>query len=394
LHQQENSYFFLLKFDLTFAFLTELCYNRFEFVCLKISEPFATLFIIKKEEGFVHKNNDKGSYCSAMIVDVKMPGGAGLFMVPGAVADMLSEGVPSVYLAVYIYTLRQLQSGHLNITNDAIAEALKISTIDVVNAFLFYSSRGLIKIHGFTSVDDTDFDVEFCFDTLCPQTPVPFRPSYKAAEISKRLRENPRMSQMYKIVSQMLGKTLSSADTELLYSFHDYYGLPIAVIVVMVEYYVSKGKRTMKYIEKEACKWSSAGIDTVEKAKNYIQKREEFVSYAGRVRAIAGINERRLTTRELDYINKWQNELSMPLDMVKLAYEKTVNQTGRLSFAYMNKILESWSKEQVTTSEQIVARQTKQKSNKGDARYDFDALQKQALQAVKHTAERKEANGI
>lgn len=327
-----------------------------------------------------------------MILDTKIPVSAGCLPVPDAVADMLAEGVPSTYLAVYIYTLRQFMRRNLSVTNDAIAQALKITTMDVVNAFLFYSSRGYVKIHGFTSVDDIDFDIEFCFDVQGGKTPLPFKPSYKASEISRRLKENPRMSQMYKMVSQILGKTLSSADTELLYSFHDYYGLPVEVIIVMIEYYASKGKTTMKYIEKEAGKWASAGVDSVAKAKQYIKKRDDFLSYAGRVRTLIGINERRLTCRELDFINKWQNELCMPLDMVKAAYEKTVNQTGRASFAYMNKILESWAKENCKSPEGIS--KIKNSSCKKDSRYDFDALQKQALNVVKQTAERKEANGI
>lgn len=330
-----------------------------------------------------------------MILDTKIPETADGLLVPAAVADLLTEGIPSTYLAVYIYALRQLAAGNLSVTNDGIAQALRISTIDVVNAFLFYSSRGLLKIHRFTSIDDGDFDIEFCFDPAAKAAPLPFKPSYKASEISRRLQENPRVSQMYKIVSQILSKTLSSADTELLYSFYDYYALPVEVIIVMIEYYVSKGKRSMKLLEKEAGKWAAAGIDTVEKAKLHIKKREEFLSYASRVRSLLGIGDRRLTERELTFMNKWQNELLMPVEMVKAAYEVAANQTGRLSFAYMNKILESWSQSQIKTPEALRQKTPKTSAGRKTAsRYDFDALQKKALEAVKQAVERKEENGV
>ncbi|MGN1059471.1 MAG: DnaD domain protein [Clostridia bacterium] len=320
----------------------------------------------------------------------------GSFRVPDRAADLLVEaGCPAVYLAVYLYALRQYQAGNLNISNDRIAEVLKLSRIDVVNAFLFYSSQGLLKIHRFTSVDDGDFDIEFCFDdTAARPSPLPFRPSYKASEISRRLRENPRMSQMYNMVGQILGKTLSSADTELLYSFYDYYSLPVEVILVLIEYYASKGKRSMKYMEKEAGKWASAGIDTVEKAKAYIEKREEFLSYASRVRTLLGIQERRLSTRELAFINKWQNELNMPLDMVKTAFELTVNQTGKLSFAYMNKIMESWAQNNIRKAEDVQKKEKPAAKESKTARYDFDALQRRAFEAVNRTEGRKENHGI
>ena len=330
-----------------------------------------------------------------MIVNAKNPcPECGSFRIPERVADLLANGeCPATYVAIYVYTLRQYEADNKNISNDRIAEALKVSLIDVVNAFLFYSSQGLLKIHNFTSVDNGDFDIEFCFEPEIGVCALPFRPSYKSSEISRHLSQNPRMSQMYKIVGQILGKTLSSADTELLYSFHDYYGLPVEVILVLIEYYVSKDKRSMKFIEKEVGKWASAGVNTIKKAKAYIEKREAFLSYAGQVRTMLGIQERRLSTRELTYINNWQNQFSMPLDMVKLAFETTVNQTGKLSFAYMNKILESWAQNNLRKTEDVQKKNPSTKDTR-TSRYNFDDLQRRTFEAVNSPKERKSDNGI
>ncbi|MBR7164029.1 MAG: DnaD domain protein [Clostridia bacterium] len=330
-----------------------------------------------------------------MILESNIPcSDSGYMALPARVADLLTEAGCPTYLSVYLFALRQHEKGNRNISNSFIAEALKISKIDVVNAFLFYSSQGLVKIHNFTSVDDGDFDIEFSFTASDKKAAVPFKPSYKASEISRRLQENPRMSQMYKIVGQILGKTLSSADTELLYSFHDYYGLSVEVILVLIEYYVSKGKHSMKYIEKEAGKWASAGIDSVEKAKAYIEKREEFLSYTGRIRTLLGIQERRLTTRELSYIHNWQSEFSMSLDMVKNAYELTVNQTGKLSFAYMNKILEAWAKSNIHMPQDVAKAKKAEANRQKNSRYDFEALQRQAFDAVNFPDGRNEKHGV
>ncbi len=318
----------------------------------------------------------------------------GYIALPVRAAELLTEAGCPTYLSVYVFALLQHEKGNLSITNGYIADALKISKIDVVNAFLFYSSQGLVKIHNFTSVDDGDFDIEFCFSESCSKTALPFKPSYKCSEISRRLQDNPKMCQMYKMVGQILGKTLSSADTELLYSFHDYYGLPIEVILVLIEYYVSKGKNSMKYIEKEAGKWASAGIDSIQKAKAYIDKREEFLSFTSRIRSIFGIQERRLTTRELGYIHNWQSECKMSLDMVKQAYELTVNQTGKLSFAYMNKIIESWAKDGIYAPQDIGKQKKPEAKQQKNSRYDFEALQRQAFESVNFPDGRKEQYGV
>ncbi len=304
------------------------------------------------------------------------------FKVPNVVADRwIKEGSP-VYLMVYLFALRQLEKGNTSISNSQIAEFLRVSEIDVVNTFLFYSSKGLVKIHNFTSVDDVDFDIEFCFHQ--PKTgQIEFRPSYKAAEISRQLSDNPKMSQMYHMVAQILGKPLSTADTELLYSLYDYYALPAEVILVLVEYFVSKGKRSVRAIEKEAAKWASSGIDTVEKARRHIKKREEFLSYAYQVRQIVGIAERRLTTKELEYINQWQTNYHMDFDMVRAAFELTVNQTGKLSFAYMNKILQSWAENNICKQNDLHKdKKTALKKQEKKNPYDFEELEKAALRKL------------
>ena len=183
----------------------------------------------------------------------------------------------------------------------------------------------------------------------------------------------------------MLGKNLSSADTELLYSLYDFYGLPVEVILVLAEYCISHEKKTMKAIELEAQKWASAGVDTIEKARLQIKKKEEFLSYANILRQIFGIGKRTLIAREVNYINKWQNEFKMSPDMVKKAYEITVSQTGQLSFAYLNKILESWHKSGIYTLSDISKDKKPLQTPAKQSRYDFDSFEKMAFEKIKNS---------
>ena len=104
----------------------------------------------------------------------------------------------------------------------------------------------------------------------------------------------------------------------------------------------------MRALEKEAQKWSERGIDTVTKVNNYIKKREAFLSFAGSVRRIVGANERKLTTKELEYISKWKDDLKVSLEDIRAAYETTVENTGKVAFSYMNRVLENRVEEQKT----------------------------------------------
>ncbi len=293
--------------------------------------------------------------------------------VPEAACDKLIQSGKSVYLSVYMFALSQYYKGKADISNGFIADSLHINIIDVVNAFLFCSSVGLVKIHNFLSVDDAEFDIEICFDVKSKVKLSDFKPSYRSGEISRKVAEDGKLSQMYKIVSNLLGKTLSSVDIEILYSMHDYYRLPPEVVVVMIEYFVSKGTTTMRKLEKEAQKWVEAGVDSVAKAKRYIKKREEFMSYAGAVKRIVGAVERKLTSKELDFIKVWQTELKASLEQVREAYEITVNNTGKVSFNYMNKVLEGLASGEAKKPKKEAVSKSK---------YDYSALERKAFMKI------------
>lgn len=292
--------------------------------------------------------------------------------VPEAACDKLIQSGKSVYLSVYMFALSCYYKGKSDITNGFIADNLRINIIDVVNAFLYCSSQGLLKIHNFIDVTEPEFDIEICFDVKSRVNLSDFKPQYKTGEINKRIAENNKLSQMYKIVSGFLGKNLSSADIEVLYSMYDYYRLPAEVIVVMVEYFVSKGTATMRKLEKEAQKWSEHGVDTVAKAKRHIKKREEYFSYLALVKRIVGANERNLTSKEKEFVYKWQQELKATPDAVKEAYEITVNNTGKVSFNYMNKVLEGKAKENTAP----IKKETKK------SKYDYSELERRAFLKV------------
>ena len=49
-------------------------------------------------------------------------------------------------------------------------------------------------------------------------------------------------------------------------------------------------------------------------------------------------------------IASWYGELGFGIDVIRLAYERAVENTGKLSFAYINKVLQNWHWEGVRTA--------------------------------------------
>jgi len=166
---------------------------------------------------------------------------------------------------------------------------------------------------------------------------------------------------LYKQAQILLGKTLNATDVQILYSFYDDYGFPANVAVMLITHAIAREKRNMKYIEKIAIEWAEKGILTVEDAENHIKKREQLAKRENKIRQALGI-ERKLTQTEEQFIRSWANEMKVPLELVPIAYERTINGTGKLSCAYMDKIFKNWMTAGIKTAEQLSTHEADYKS--------------------------------
>ena len=78
---------------------------------------------------------------------------------------------------------------------------------------------------------------------------------------------------------------------------------------------------------------------------------------------------------EKKYISAWTEELNISPELVSLAYDKTVENTGKLSFAYMNKILVSWHGEGIKDADGVKRSEEiygKQRGKKAKSRTKFN----------------------
>ncbi len=247
------------------------------------------------------------------------------------------------YIQVYLY------ARYLSGTEGAVPEPERLSSelsipIDRVNFILgFWVSQGAV-------IRDENGELSFAAED--EEAPKPrssrarggakMRPSYKSGEIDAAAERNQVLSGMFYQAESILGHTLSGNETELLYSFYDWLGLPCEVIVMLLSYAAKMGKTGKRYLETVAIDWADKGIDTFDKAEEYISRLEEIHGREYKIRSILGIYDRALSQTEKKYIKLWTEDMDAPPELVELAYDRTVENTGKLSWAYMNKILKSW----------------------------------------------------
>ena len=207
------------------------------------------------------------------------------------------------------------------------------------------------------------------------------RPSSKPSYTSKQLAEAVKdgdFRQMVEWASGRMGRTFNTSDLSTLYSFCDYLCLPCDVVMLAIEHCVSEGKASLRYVEKLLIDFADREINTYQKAEDYIIGRKNYLSFEGKMRTMMGLGQRSLTSKEKSMLTQWQ-EWEMPEELIKLAYEKTVEKTGHVSMSYMHKILESWHASGFKTASDV--ERGDKKPTDGSSTYDLDDFFKAAVES-------------
>ena len=178
---------------------------------------------------------------------------------------------------------------------------------------------------------------------------------------------------------QILGRALSPALSSTLLMIHDDYGLPVEVIIMLLMYVKSIHKDNTSYIEAVAKNWAEEEINTHEKADEKLNQLSLIAKSWRCIEQVLGINHRSPSAKEEQYTHRWMHEWNFTTDMIREAYERCVNATGKLSLHYMNKILERWHKAGITTPKQAAleaGEKAAKEQEKHKPTYDLEEYEK------------------
>lgn len=277
------------------------------------------------------------------------------------------KNVGGGFLKVYLYALGLAAKG-VEVDTETIAKELEMLESDVLQAFAYWKSVGMIIEDGgvveFLSKPQNEEFFPIADQTAYQE---PKKTSYDSVEVAKKIAENNSLSEMVQVAQELLAKTLSPNELETLFWLNDELGFSAEAILLILDYCISKDKRNMRYIEKVAIAWHEKGIVSTDQIMENIQLEEEKNTTAYRLRKAMGIADRPITAPEDAFLTKWCDEYQIPEDMIMLAYESCLLNTSKLSFPYMDKIIERWHLEGINTRADAEAdnQKYKKKSNQG-----------------------------
>lgn len=283
------------------------------------------------------------------------------FKVASDVIDRHIKIASGIYFKVLLAILRNDRN---KISSDELGESIGISPEEIEEA-AGYWIRSRVLPESVVLKDIETPDGEDGADKAAKREPGG-AVTLSAKEISQLAKSNSEVSFLFSGVESLLARPVTATEQKVLVSVYEWVGLPADVILMLFDYCLSIGKKSIRYIEKVAISWADEGITTHELAEEKIKALKENDELSAEIKSAFGIYGRNLTAAEKKYITKWFESLKLPLDMVTYANEITVNNTGKISFAYINKILESWSEKGFKTLEEAKAENSGKRPGQGN----------------------------
>ncbi len=258
-------------------------------------------------------------------------------IVPGAVVDKYLKKASGDELKLILYLIRNEDRA---LDAERISEDTGIAPDMIDDALSFWVKNGVLVKRGAAL-------------TLALVTDGGRLPSYNSETIALRAETDRDWCALRSAAEQILGKLLNENDINTLFSLYDYIGLPADVLEILLRYCAEDGKTNMKYIEKTALSWADEQIFTPQAAQKKVDDLVKAKQLEGKIRSALGLGERNLTTKEKGFIESWTNSFGYGIDEIVYAYEQSADNTGKISFPYMNRVLETAHKKGYKTVEEM-----------------------------------------
>lgn len=303
-----------------------------------------------------------------MSYKIDFGGWGSVFAVPSAVVDKGLKLASEAQLKVLLYLLRH--SGE-TLTDESVSEELGLHPEDVRDSIEYWADRGLLvsasdavgmpsSVPASAVPSAVSANDDASVSTHTPETSERPRPVSRATKpepgyVAKRLKSDKNLVFLMDEAQRILGKVFSNSDTATLVMLHDTDGLPIEVILMLLEHCVQIDKGNMRYIERTGIQWGSDGITTISLAEERIRRYSESSSAWRTVCAVFGLHlSGTPTKKQLEYSDRWVNIWSFSEPMLRLAYERCVDTKGELNLSYINGILKRWNEQSLKNTEDVL----------------------------------------
>lgn len=269
-----------------------------------------------------------------------------------------------VYLLGYKYAYDR--DANVEVNNQVIAKHLEIPLEDVLRAWDFWESKGIIEKIYEDENDKYNYKVKFLSlkqlyikNNLClfnaNNSKDEGRKNIRTATPKELIEANqiPVINRMFNNIDDILRKQTTPTEKQKILSWIQNYNMNPDVIEAAFAYGVEKKgvRKNINYIEGIIRNWYDEGLTNMEDLLEYFKAQDEKFYRYQRVMKALGFN-RMASENEMKIIDKWFNEYQFSMEMVLKGCEGS-SKTANPSINYIDGILSSWYEKGIRTVEEI-----------------------------------------
>ncbi|KOF55705.1 DNA replication protein DnaD [Clostridium sp. DMHC 10] len=289
------------------------------------------------------------------------------------------------YVKVYLLGLKYCVCGEPGINSSMMASILHLLETDVINAWNYWNDENVIKL---IPLDNKgNFNIQFL--NLVDN----FEEKDENVNLLSELNKD-SIKGMLQDIEKLLGRTLSPKEMTVYIGWQNDFNFSPELILLLIQYCVSKGKTDYRYIEKLAIYWHDSNIKSVEDAQTYIKKHEDKWIKIRKILNYLGIKDPEVMKPQEKILDKWITTYNFSTDVILRACDICFERINKADFKYIDAILTNWFKSGIKTVSDVDLKDSKKGSfkqskpsstSKGNfnnyeqRNYDFDDLEKKLL---------------
>ena len=247
----------------------------------------------------------------------------------------------------------------------AFSEKIGIGVEKINKSLKYWQSNGVISITG-----------ELVDDEITSQSAT--IPTYTGAQIAKFVEKNEDIRSLFITCQAILGKDFNTHDHNNIIFLKSYYKFGNEFIMLLLAHCKEIDKANWQYIRKTAKNLYDEGIDTYTRLEEHFADRKNKTTLEYKIRKLFGIGTREFSKTEKEKIDRWTNA-GLDIEFIRLAYDITVDKTGKISLAYCAKIIENWLSCGITTASAAQENERQRKESSAGSSFNTDDFFEAAL---------------
>ena len=158
-----------------------------------------------------------------------------------------------------------------------------------------------------------------------------------------------------------IGRIFNKNEVAKLIGIADQLGFEEEAVLAILSYCSRIGKASLAYAEKVAITFCDEEIFTAEEVHAHIDALEKRNDAIEMIRSLFGSRGRALSATEKKLFTAWVEEYAFDFEIIRRAYDITVDNTNEAAPKYTNKILKTWHEKGLRTLEEIEAHEESEK---------------------------------